>query len=985
MNATVRTPVVTCALAFLVWLGYAVTPSSIQAQLAKNPEAMQIQEPDLALDIDALLTEDRVLEDAVESNIWSLSPQPGRRLIQIPIVVTPKDQTTRLASPSIKARGGRFVAWRIIPDELDTSSGQAYSGGTQGTYRDQPLSVGSLRNVGIDDLGQLDNPNRQANTSTPDGTVDLGGQLSQETPVLARDLTVSPEGVIYWKLERAIAGAEIKSGTTGYFLKLRPDRLKELEPERPERNNARQSGGRASGQDAREAEAKRRTEELEFRTKALAYRELRDQVRKLPDEFQTRLPSRLWAVFEVSDRINELSFTGGPPMPWQIAMDDLISLRQVASQTQGGNDLTAEDFTAVSQMSLMLADEHPLTQQAVAGSMGAAQMFGKAQQGDALYRLIDSLLKSDDPQTVRAVTAGLASTTPPTASTLSLLRGALGQLDPASKLLALGGLLTTQDSDPIGQRQVIETANQMLTDPDGPGVVYILDQLARAMSDKPDGVTLVGGGIRFDSLDEASLDKAIVYSADAAGNSAVAAAWMEHGLLGSTNPAVVHRTVEVLGTSAPGGGPVSMLTKKVIQFSFGPANEDAANRAKPPLRGIASIPIGSAGHSIYRVLNAGDPEFRMLGWKALRHFQVYNNTAFREGVPPQTADTGDRMELILDAAFNETVTPPQLVLFLVNQKEPELATAALVRIVVEGRGPAITQAARALVRSGRQLEVPIQALTPEQRGTFAVRLYEAVTGSSPMVAGLMRVTEARSPLVNWFAQHVSASGLPESSDWAPAANGEDNLITLASSSDPELASAAVASLVASAGGDEQAARDLARQMGNATDRSVEGLREQWGAAKQELYTARLSHAAGQYRLIVNLRGSIDPTYDSMPDYGGYGGFEGMNFPTQDKPFDTAANAPLIKSHNVALIELQADGHSLGLASGTLSLGAADSILAISLTAPNELKDFGHKEIAKLPIEDIEGSIDLLPQKDGSWRGAAAFYDGRSIEVVFDPE
>ncbi len=1003
MDATVRTPVVTCVLAVLLCLGFAVTAPPTQAQLAENSNANQLQEPGLTLDIDALLTDDQVFEDTVESNIWSLKPQPGRRLIQIPLIVTPKNKTTRLASPTIKLRGGRFVAWRIIPDDVDNNSTRSggtggYGGyGQQESYRDNPLSVGSLRNLNIENLGQLDNPNQQTGQAPTPQVAEASDALPENIPMLTRDLTVSPNGVVHWQLERAIPGAEVKSGQEGYFLKLRADRLKELEPKRPERA-ARQAGGRtggggraggrASGQGSREADARRRTEELEFRAKATEYRELRDQIRKLPTEFQTKLPTRLWAVFEVSDRIKELSFTGGPPMPWQIKMDNLTTLREVASRSGGGGDLTAQDFTAVSRMTLMLANEHPLTQRSVASAMAAAQMFGKAQQGDALYRLIDKLLKGGDSQAVQTTAGGLASTVPPTPATLSLLRGALAHMDPGSKLLALGGLLSTQENDPIGQRQMITTANQMLVDPQGPGAVYVLDQLAHAIVDKPDAILFVGSGIRFDSLDATALDQAIVYIANTSGDSAVAAEWMDHGLLGSSNPKVVHRTIEVLATSAPGGGAVSMLTKKLVAFAFGPPNKDAANRAKPPLRGIVRIPIGSTGHSFYRVLNAGDPDRRALGWKALRHFQIHNNDSasagrFQQGVG-DTQDKPDRLGMILDAGFNETVTPPSLVLFLVNQEDPQQATAALVRIVVEGRGPAITQAARALVRSGRQLEQPLQALTPEQRGTFAVRLYEAVAGSSPMVAGLMRVSDSRSPLVNWFAQQVSTSGLPESTDWASAANGEDNLLSLASSSDPELAGAAVAALVASAGGDEATARDLARKMGNAADRTAEGLREQWSSAKQEIYVSRLTHAAGRYHLVVNLRGSNDDGY-GQGGYGGYGGYGGFEFPAQGQSFNTPANAPLIKSFNVALIELEADGHSIGLASGTLTLGVADTRLAISLLVPTELKDFGHEELSKIPIEDIDDPIDLVPQKDGSWRGASALLDGRSIEVIFDPE
>jgi hypothetical protein len=975
MYATVRTPVVTCALALTVCLGYLAATPHARAQLAPVDGVKKTPEPGLEIDTAALLTEARVLETSVESNIWSIKPQPGRRLIQIPMTVTATDQTSRLASPSVKLRGGRFIAWRIVPDERDASSAQNIRTGQRNAPGFNAPSIGNLRNLDLSDLDQLDKPTQSAPRQADDA-VELAAELPKDIPVLARDVTISPQGVIHWQLERAIPGAEVKTGDAGYLLKLRPDRLQKLEPQRPARQ------GRATGgQNSREAAAKRRTEELEYRNKAEAYRALRNQVRKLPDKFQAKLPARLWAIYEVSDRFNELSFTGAPPMPWRVALNDLDALRQVASRSGRSGELTREDFTAVSQMNLMLADEHPLTQRLVADTLGAADMYGRAQTGDALYRLIDALLKGSDARAKRTVTAGLASTVPPTPTTLALLKGAFTHLDPGSKLLALSGILATQDNDPISRRQMIETANQMIADPDGPGVVYVLDELSRALEDKPDAVSLVGGGIRFDTLDPASLDQAIVFTADAAGRSAVAAAWMEHGLLGSSSPRIVRRTVEILGTSAPGGGAVSKLTKAMIRFAFGPANADAASRAKPPLRGIASIPIGSTGHSIYRVLNAGDPELRTLGWKALRHFQVLEDPAAQRG-PTPTKDNGDepdRLELILNAAFNETVTPPQLVTFLVNQQDPQAATAALVRIVVEGRGPAITQAARALVRSGRDLDQPIQALNPDQRGAFAGRLYEAVTGAAPMVAGLMRVPDARSPLVNWFSRHISSTGLPQASDWAQAANGEDNLVTLAASSDPELAEAAVAGLVASAGGDEQTARDLARRLANATDRSVDGIREQWDSAKQDIYTSRMRHAAGRYRLVVNLRGSANTTFRPDPRFGNF------DLPTLSKGPTEAANAPLIKSYNVALIELQADGRSLALASGTLTLGVSDTGLAIALEDPSELKDFGHSELSKLPLEDIDGPIDLLPKKDGSWRGAAPLRDGRGIEVVFDPE
>jgi hypothetical protein len=974
-----RTPVFAWALALCagVWFAHAV---DAQGPVLLPNEAGETHAPGLELDTAALLNDDRVFEDSVDGNIWSIKAQPGRRLIQLPMVVTPTDGDTRLASPQIKLRGGRFIAWRIVQDPQ--TAGQAGGAASRRIVRrDDVPSIRNLRGLdvaGLDQLGQSRDqgspPPRQAlGRDEPDEALPDG------VPILTRDMTVTSSGSIVWGLERAIPGGEIKTGTQGYFLKLRPDRLKALEPKRPERQTR-----SAGGQNSRESAAKRRDEENKFRDQAKAYRELRDEVRKLPDEFQARLPKRLWAVFEVSDRFSDFSFNGPPPMPWRLSQQDMQTLRETASRSTGGSggELSTKDFTAISQMTLLLADEHPLTQRMVANTLAQAGLFGQAKTGGALYRLIEGTLAGSDPQAKRTITAGLAKTLPPTPATLGLLKNAFANLDPASKLLALGGMLATENNDPVGQRNMLETANQMIADPDGPGVVYVLSELARAVADKPDVVTLVGSSIRFDSLSAASLDQAIIYTADASEHSAVAAEWMENGLLGSASPTVVRRTVELLGTSAPNGGAVSQITKAMIEAGFGPATKNTANQPKPQLRGIARIPIGSAGHSIYRVLNAGDPDLRALGWKALKHFQVYDDPSARNRSPQAPAGEPsaepDRLDLILDAALRETVTPPQMVAFLVNQQDPQAATRALVRIVVEGRGPTITLAARSLVRSGRELTDPLHALDADQRGAFSARLYEAVTGSSPMFAALLRTTQPNAPLIDWFARYVSTSGLPDANAWAQAAGGEDQLLTLAASSDPDLADAAVSALVASAGGDTLTARDLARRLANATDRSVGALREQWATAKKEIYISRLSHAAGRYRLIVNLRGSSDTTFNDAPPFGG-----GFSIPSQTP--EDFSTAPLIKSFNIAGIELIADGQSLSLSSGTLTLGVSDARLAILLQDPGELKEFGDKELNQLPFEQITEPIELLPQGDRSWRGGDSLQDGRSVEVVFEPQ
>ncbi|GAB4187446.1 MAG: hypothetical protein Kow00105_02070 [Phycisphaeraceae bacterium] len=1008
---------------------YALFAPTIHAQILNTPTDPQLAEPGLELDIESLLTDARVFEGSIQDTIWEIRPQPGRRLIQIPVLVTPSEVETRLSTPSLKLRGGRFIAWRLLRPGQESSGFASGPGAGPGGYgpadiysMDTPPNIGAMRDFNNIDLNRLDSPG-----AMPGSTIELDASeedgLPRDIPMLARSLTIGTDGIIHWELERAIPGAEVRTGNSGYMLKLRPDRLQEMEPQRSGSTAGRQPISRQPGvrqpstrqrvspDEARRQAEQRRAEEMEYRAKIQAYRELRKQVMDLPEEFQMPMPERLWAVYEVPERMDELSFTGPAPLPWSIREADLLMLRQLASRsgsTVGSEGLTAEHYALISRMTLMLEDGHPLTQRLVADVLSQASLYGQAKQGDALYRLIDRLLRSSDPQAAQTTAAGLASVVPPTPATLALLKGALDQMDPASKLLALGGLLAAQDNDPAGQRQMIDTANRMIADPNGPGAVYVLEQLVESLAGRPEAAKVVGPAIRFDTLSDEDLTDVIVFVAEAAGESPLAAEWMEHGLLGSPNPTVARKTIEVLASSTASGGIVSRATEALITSVFGPPKV-AYRSDKPRLATNARIPLASRSHSIFRALNAGDPELRTLGWKALRHFQVGRSAQNPAMTPPSFAgdygyaptavvtepvdESDDPMRLILETAFKETLTPTPLVAFLANQQNPGPATEGLIRVVVEGRGPAITLAANALLRSARPIENYLRALSAEQRGMFAVRLYEASTGRAPMVAGLLRVPDGNAQVVSWFARQVASNGLPAPTEWAQAVGGEEELLSLAASSDPELANAAVAALVASVGGSELDAHELTQRMNNATDRSPQGLREQWLQAKQRIYTEKLSEAAGQYKLIVNLRGQANaqpgdpygygapPMPGMYPDMPPMEGYDPYSMPMDDP---SLSSAPLIKSIHVAVIELVADGQSLRLASGTLTLEASPRRLAILISQPNELKDFGVREMEDLPLDSLQGPIELLPKPSGAWQGASRLSDGRVIEVVFEP-
>ena len=86
---------------------------------------------------------------------------------------------------------------------------------------------------------------------------------------------------------------------------------------------------------------------------------------------------------------------------------------------------------------------------------------------------------------------------------------------------------------------------------------------------------------------------------------------------------------------------------------------------------------------------------------------------------------------------------------------------------------------------------------------------------------------------------------------------------------------------------------------------------------------------------------------------------------------------------LATLEIKAEGKTIAFASKTPTITVPDTGLAIRLSQPVELKNLANEAARKFAWDKVTGSIDLLQQTDGSWRGRF-FAADRPCELALEP-
>jgi hypothetical protein len=939
---------------------------------APAPESIQ------RLDLEALLLDERVLSGRIEDPVWQFETTPGRRLVQVPIRIDPVEAAVELDQPAIQLRGGRFVGWRIVLDQdPNQRSGR----------RGRGLRVGDSRQLDFSNPrlfeGDLDPAADGAGAADPRAVGDAaGGGVPDGAPRISREVTVTPAGTVTWELDRAFGGAEVKAGQEPYLLRLRPDRMRELEPQRPEVTE------RGANEDIREYQQRRRQQQQAYREEQMAFRELRELVRELPDKFEAPRPARLWAIYDMTEAVRDLSLDGPEPLPWRVGFEQFEALRETATMSVG-NEVRFEDYKKLNRLAPIARDPHPYSHRMLAFALSDAQLVGKAQPKDPLHRLIEQVVAGPDDVARRIVLADLVRTVPPTPSTKMLLADAAEHLTPQMKLASLRGALDAIAQDPQQTQAAITAAADALADPQGPPAGGVLDALNEALGARQESHAAVISGINLADLPEDRRDNAIAYLIRSAGQSELCADWLAGALLGSNDPQLIQRTLELIAAAGPGSAAIGRITEGLTAALFGPPTREARNQLDLTLE--APLPLDSPSHPLFRSLNAGNPEQRELAWRALPNFKL--SAGASRSRTPDTGEVGDPLEMVMVSALGRAQTPPQVVPFVANLEDEPRSTAALVRLVVEADQAASRRAVNALFGDAqRRLVEPIGALSASERQTFAARVYQAKTQSTPLVVGLMREPTTRGSgrsggFVNWFAARVQAGELPRPAEWSAAASGDEALLNLAASRDEALAAGAVAALVAGAGGDTLTAQRMVESFAAASDRTVAALTTRWQEARQAIYRARIKQAEGSYRLVLRVPESPDD--DAAP--GNTGEFGESAAPQDDDPTRGPAGVPLPFNPDapapttgvdpadpsdapavpmtklvLGVIDLIVEGDQVRLSNDLLPVEVPNDHLAIRVTSLVGLARFDDAQDFKLDL--VTDPVDLLPQPDGTWRG-----------------
>ncbi|MEM1028106.1 MAG: hypothetical protein AAGJ38_08485, partial [Planctomycetota bacterium] len=775
--------------------------------IGQDAEPADTAGPSAKVQLELLLGSDRVLSDTITGPVWDVAPTPGRRLVQLPVQITlgtAAEGEVLLEEPAFDFAGGRFVFWQLPEDPGATTSRRGSTAEATGPTDAELLDLTEL--LSRDDVS--DSRGQSNVRNEPQAPVGLP-EVAAEAPRLARELflSVAADGTprVAWEVTRGIPGGTVKNGgeTQPYALLLDRAQLDALEPERPERLT------RNADESSREFTFRRRQADAEYRELATTYRNLQNKVRALPDRFEQDLPETVWAVFEVNALGDGWTMRGHEAGPWSMRFDDWELLTALAGGRSGGRnttgdgDYSTEELTQIRQLAAMARDPHPWTQRLLATAVAGSALPGKVAPDDVATKLMQSMLKGPDTLARNRLVYALAQVEPATPAVAALLgESARDTRDPGIQLAALRAVLGVQLADVAGGRNAgpavgdggsggvqgaIQVTNGALADEQGPDAGLVIEQLLAAIPDSPETNSAVIGGVRFDRLAEPRFDAAVAAVLRSAGDHPeVVGGWLNLQLMGSSNPAVVGRTLDLLARADEPAPFVAPLAEGLRGLVFGPA--EAGDAPAMSLMIDAGLPLDSANHSLFRLLNSGDPELRNKGWLVLRHFELTDQPQARRGrrgTPTDDDASSDPLKMIVDAGLeNADATPTSLVPFLARQSDETRANGPLVRVVVEGDAAASRRAVRVLNGSERELGSALGEMEPDARETFANRVYDTLgTGPEP-VSGLMR-TDATSSrrgaggLVGWFAEAVAAGELPEAAAWAEAAGGESSLMQAA--------------------------------------------------------------------------------------------------------------------------------------------------------------------------------------------------------------
>lgn len=952
-RSTLHAAAIWCLFVALASLGQAAAQTPAQAQ-------------PLELDLQRLLNQ--ADQPGFQDTVWRLTPSPGRKIMLLPLAVRPGDADAELTRSPIGPKGGRFIGFAIPAPQADPNTTR-YSINYDLFCDDSEGALTRLLFGSTSDPSDPNAPDTEAHNPS-DTDQPQGATYASPPPRLARRIVIHPDGMVQWGLDRGFPSAELETASEQnlYAYELDPEQLREKEPPKPERIT------RQDGESSRDYAERRRVQQLEQRDQMEAYRELRDSLRDLPEDFKE--PAKLvYAVFEVRED-EGLDLQGEAPMPWSLDAARMQLLQQIAQP--GGGELTDEKRNALSQLGTVLDQNHPLDARVIALSALEGGIAASAQLNDPGYQLLAKLVASQDPIARRIALYAVARAEPQTRACAGLLeRAAQSAKDDervALQLASLKTLLSLDANDPERAGELVAAVNKTLADPKGPPAALVLEQLLAALDPQTlaantEGATTTAqamiAGVDFAAVPADQLDAVIAVVVRHAPTSPIAAGWLDHKLLRAEAAETVNRTLARLSKVE--------IASPADQTDADPDAPQAPPAPPAPVNPDTlanAIPLTAFDHGLVLALGSEDEGRRTLAWDALRNFRVSASSSQDPSADPQ-AQMQLTFEAILKKGMDQQPTPPALVGFIDNHNGPALGTPAIkamLRLLIDAKiDPEVAKLAAQRIAASPDYGPVLTSLIPEEQLLVVNALYQRLETDTPPIVGL--IADPASGMIGWFAQQLDSEDargtLPTASAWsaytASQALGEQQLIQIvASSPSPDASAAAVKALVINAGGNAQEQERFAQTVGTLDPRDAATIAEAWTTIKARLFSDALLNAQGAYTLAV----VIHPGDNGDPLLG---------------PPATPTRIDL------AQVQLHAKGTTVSLAGSTVRVAEEPGErLAIRLASLSDLGTFKQPGLANLPLSQLDQPLDLLPTDTGAWLGKFNLPDGRSLDIRLDP-
>ncbi len=551
-----------CGVAMGACLALAALSTDAFAQEAQDPGASP-EAVALTLDIEALVTDPRVLEADYRGPVWEIVAETEERLVMLPLRVGSVGEAVKLRRPAVDLRGGRFVGFALF-DSTDARRGGTMRRGRAASLEAFASGDGRQLDALLDQqagrAGTAEAGDRPARDDDAESVSPLAS-LPEGAPMLTRELTVLPERGLSYELDRAMPGATLRSGDAGYLLVIERERMEAKEPERPIRPDRPDNQTR----EQRKAASDRYREALDrYREESTAYRELRQQLLNLPTTFEVQGLERVYAVYRIPERLTQAELEGPAPLPWSIDFEAWAGLRSFAQSSQRGS--TDEGSLAV--VSRVANRPHVMDQRVAAwsivgsGALDAASRGSDAAGQAAVVDMAKRLVKSGDARAATLLAVEAASIAPPTPASAAVLAAAAKSdvevLRKRASALALASLRAQLRVDATGDtatEQAIGTAVAALRDPQGPPVELIFEALldviesdanqGRGRGHEPVQPSWVEA-MQLTGLSETRQHDAVLAVIRRAPVSGLAAAWLDGSVLESREPALVRDALDTL-------------------------------------------------------------------------------------------------------------------------------------------------------------------------------------------------------------------------------------------------------------------------------------------------------------------------------------------------------------------------------------------------------------------------------------------------------